>query len=102
MLTLMVQIEDYGAQVSVLRSTKRNRCLVKVKGNEYALQVYECDVSNLFEFQIKIYKIIQLHEREGRPLFLLAGDQIWIGKGQFDSRIYGFVQRVTSNEIKIV
>lgn len=49
----------------------------------------------------KIYKIIQLHEREGRPLFLLAGDQIWIGKGQLDSRIYGFVQRVTPNEIKM-
>ncbi|KAG4075059.1 hypothetical protein HA402_008124 [Bradysia odoriphaga] len=80
MLTLMVQIEDYGSQLSVMRCTKTNRSLVKVKEKEY---------------------VLKLHEREGRPLFVLAGDLIWIGKPQTTVRTYGVVQYATSSELKI-
>lgn len=98
MLTLMVEIEDYGAQLSVARSTKRNRVLFKVKGNQYVLKV-----RRKMKFSLHRNSIFstQLEENEGRPLFLLSGDRIWIERPKTSVRTYGFVQHVTSSEIRM-
>lgn len=42
-----------------------------------------------------------MDQREGRPLFLLSGDQIWIGKSSNSLKTFGMVQHVSSNEIRM-
>ncbi|XP_037039708.1 putative helicase mov-10-B.1 [Bradysia coprophila] len=79
MLTIMVQIEDIGACVSRQGTTKRGRSLVKVDNG----------------YQLKLSK------REGRPLFLVAGDTICIRGPAPKDRNYGYVQYVSSTEIKM-
>lgn len=55
MLTVMVQIEDYGAQINMYRSTKKNRKLTKAERNEYVLKV-RIVTKTSFEYLLLILK----------------------------------------------
>lgn len=55
MLTVMVQIEDYGAQINMYRSTKKNRKLTKAERNEYVLKV-RIVTKTSFEYLLLIFK----------------------------------------------
>ncbi|KAG4074220.1 hypothetical protein HA402_015523 [Bradysia odoriphaga] len=79
MLTIMVQIEDIGANLSMKGRTKWGRSLVKVD-NGY---------------------ILKLSKSEGRPLYVVAGDPICVRGPKPKDRFYGYIQYVSSKEIKM-
>ncbi|KAJ6648786.1 putative helicase mov-10-B.2 [Pseudolycoriella hygida] len=77
-LSHVIQIEDFTARLAIMNSAKHNRELEKRGPGEYALK---------------------LTPQEGRPLFLIKGDTFWLGTQDSDTRLRGYVKKVSSVEI---
>lgn len=79
MLSTIIQIEDFTARLIMNNHVKQNRELIPRGNGDFA---------------------VKLSPSEGHPLFLIKGDNVWVGhNGDPYLRIRGYVKKVSSQEI---